>query len=27
VKGDHRYQVTVRPLLPDEPLECPKLPA
>lgn len=22
-KGDHRYQVTVRPLLPDEPLECP----
>lgn len=23
VKGDHRYQVTVRFLLPDEPLECP----
>ena len=23
VAGDHRYQVTVRPLLPDEPPECP----
>lgn len=22
-KGDHRYQVTVRFILPDEPLECP----
>jgi hypothetical protein len=21
--GDHRYQVTVRPVLPDEPAECP----
>jgi hypothetical protein len=21
--GDHRYEVTVRPLLPDEPAECP----
>lgn len=27
VKDDHRYQVTVRLMLPDEPLECPKLPA
>ena len=25
VKGDHRYQVTVRLQLPDEPLECPKV--
>jgi hypothetical protein len=24
VKDDHRYQVTVRPLLPDDALECPK---
>lgn len=24
VKGDHRYQVTVRFQLPDEPLECPQ---
>jgi hypothetical protein len=23
VAGDHRYEVTVRPLLPDEPAECP----
>jgi hypothetical protein len=27
VKGDHRYQVTVRFQLPDEPLECPQPPA
>lgn len=27
VKDDHRYQVTVRFILPDEPLECPKPPA
>lgn len=27
VKGDHRYQVTVRFMLPDEPAECPGLPA
>jgi hypothetical protein len=27
VKGDHRYQVTVRFQLPDEPLECPAPPA
>ena len=25
-KDQHRYQVTVRFFLPDEPLECPKLP-
>lgn len=25
VKGDHRYEVTVRLQLPDEPLECPPL--
>lgn len=24
VSGDHTYQVTVRPQLPDEPLECPQ---
>ena len=23
IAGDHRYEVTVRPLLPDEPAECP----
>lgn len=27
VKGGHRYQVTVRLLLPDEPLACPGAPA
>ena len=27
VKDGHRYQVTVRLMLPDEPLECPRLPA
>jgi len=27
VKGEHRYQVTVRFQLPDEPLECPQPPA
>ena len=27
VKDDHRYEVTVRFMLPDEPLECPRLPA
>jgi hypothetical protein len=27
VDGDHRYQVTVRPLLPDDALECPKVAA
>jgi hypothetical protein len=27
VKGDHRYQVTVRLLLPDDALECPKAAA
>ena len=27
VKDDHRYQVTVRFFLPDEPLECPRLHA
>lgn len=27
VKGDHRYEVTVRFQLPDEPLECPAPPA
>lgn len=27
VKGDHRYEVTVRFQLPDEPLECPSPPA
>ncbi len=27
VKEGHRYEVTVRLLLPDEPLACPKLPA
>jgi hypothetical protein len=27
VKGDHRYQVTVRPLLPGEALDCPKVAA
>lgn len=27
VSGDHRYEVTVRFQLPDEPLECPAPPA
>ena len=27
VKGDHRYEVTVRFQLPDEPMECPAPPA
>lgn len=27
VKDDHRYQVMVRFMLPDEPLECPALAA
>jgi hypothetical protein len=27
VKGDHRYRVTVRFQLPDEPPECPAAPA
>ena len=27
VKDGHRYQVTVRLMLPDESRECPKLPA
>jgi hypothetical protein len=26
VKDDHRYEVTVRFMLPDEPLECPAVP-
>lgn len=27
VKDEHRYEVTVRFMLPDEPQECPRLPA